>query len=104
VRPARAEADVEQYRESGDARELSLAWGTLAQARWQAGGPRSAALEAQRTALAETRRWAADDSDEARAALVVQLRRFAYFAGIIGLRTDAQMARAEADALDRADR
>jgi tetratricopeptide (TPR) repeat protein len=104
ARAAQAEADIERHRESGDVRALSEAWGALAQARWQAGGQRSAALEAQRIALAEARRWAAEDPDEARPALVMHLRRFADFAGIIGLRTDAQLAWAEAEDLDRADR
>ncbi|MFG2040353.1 hypothetical protein [Dactylosporangium sp. NPDC048998] len=103
-RVARAEADIERYRESGDARALSKAWGALAEARWQAGGQRSAALEAQRNGLAEARRWAAEDPDGARPALVVHLRRFADFAAVIGLRTDAQLARAEAEDLDRAGR
>jgi tetratricopeptide (TPR) repeat protein len=104
ARAARAEADIERYRESGDARALSEAWGALAQARWQACGQRSAALEAQRSALAETRRWAAEDPDQARPALVMHLRRLADFAGIVGLQTDAQLARAEAEDLDRAHR
>lgn len=103
VRAARAEADIERYRQSGNARALSEAWGALAQARWQAGGQRSAALQAQRTALAETRRWAAEDPNEARPALVMHLRRFADYAGIVGLQSDAQLARAEAEHLDGAD-
>ncbi|MEU8261588.1 hypothetical protein AB0C02_13335 [Micromonospora sp. NPDC048999] len=97
---ARAEADIERCRESGDARALSEAWGALARARWQAGGQRSAALEAQRTALAATRRWAEEDPDKARPALVRHLRRFAEFAGTVGLHSDAQLARAEAEQLD----
>jgi hypothetical protein len=104
ARAAQAEADIERYRESGDARPLSEAWGALAQARGEAGGQKSGALEAQRTALAETRRWAAEDPDEARTTLVMHLRRFADFAGIVGLQSDAQLARTEAEDLDRTDR
>lgn len=104
ARVARAESEVERRRESGDPRTLSEAWGALAEARWQAGGQKSAALDAQRAALAAARRWAAEHPDEARPALAVHLRRFADYAGIIGLRHDAQPARAEAEELDRADR
>jgi hypothetical protein len=104
ARAAQAEADIERYRESGDARALSEAWGALAQARWRAGGQRSIALEAQRTALAQTRRWAAEDPDQAGPALVMHLRRLADFASIVGLQSDAQLARAEAEHLDGADK
>jgi hypothetical protein len=112
ARPTRAateaeaaiEADIERYRESGDVRALPNAWGALAQARWQAGGQRSAALDAQRNAVAQARQWAAEDPDEARPALVAHLRRFADFAETIGLHTDAQLARTEAEDLDPADR
>ncbi|MDG6105806.1 hypothetical protein Daura_18665 [Dactylosporangium aurantiacum] len=100
ARVAQAEAALAGCRESGDARSVALAWSALAEARWAAGGQRPAALDAQREALAAARRWAGEHPEDARSALAEQLRRFATYAGTIGLRTDAQLALAEADELD----
>ncbi|GIJ44025.1 hypothetical protein Val02_09110 [Virgisporangium aliadipatigenens] len=98
-RVTRVEARLERLNASDDARALSIAWGELAEARWDAGGQRSAALQAQRAALEQTRRWAAEHPADARTALVTHLRRFAEIAGAIGLRTDAEAAETEADEL-----
>ncbi|GAA2378523.1 hypothetical protein [Dactylosporangium salmoneum] len=101
---ARAEAKIRRLGGSDDPRRLTLAWGALARARWQSGGRRSDALQAQRTALAAARRWAEADPSVGTAALRRHLRRFADYASTIGLQTDAEAARAEAAALNNRER
>ncbi|GAA3297696.1 hypothetical protein Dvina_33710 [Dactylosporangium vinaceum] len=100
ARAAGAEAGIRRLAGVDDPRRLTRAWGALAKARWQSGGRRSDALQAQRTALAAARRWAAADPTHGTAALRRHLRRFADYATAIGLQTDAEAARAEAATLN----
>ncbi|HEY2671319.1 MAG TPA: hypothetical protein VGJ07_13235 [Rugosimonospora sp.] len=92
-------ADVAQHRRSGDTPALAEALAVLAEARWRTGGQRSAALTAQREAVELTRKLVQHDPAQSAALLVERLRRFAELADTIGLRTDAQAARAEATAV-----
>nr|BFE60096.1 hypothetical protein GCM10020063_046220 [Dactylosporangium thailandense] len=94
ARAARAEAEIRRLAGTDDPRRLTRAWGALANARWQSGGRRSDALQAQRTALAAARRWAEADPSSGTADLAVT----------IGLQTDAEAARAEAATLDQRER
>ena len=90
-------AEVDRQRRTGDTRALADALAALAQARWRTGGQRSAALTVQREALELTRRLAETDPIATGPLLAARLRQFAEWAEVIGLRSDAQAARAEAD-------
>lgn len=83
----------------GDTRALVIALAELAKARWRTGGQRSAALNTQREVLKVTRRLVIEDPMEGEPLLAEHLLRFAEWAEVIGLRSDAQAARAEAAAL-----
>jgi hypothetical protein len=104
ARAAGAEAAVRRLAGTDDPRRLTQAWGALATARWQSGGRRSDALQAQRAAVAAARRWAAADPTAGTAALRRHLRRFADYATYVGLQTDAEAARAEAATLNHRER
>jgi hypothetical protein len=90
-------ADVERCRRLGDTRALAESLAQLAEARWRTGGQRSAALTVQREVVDLTRQLAEEDPGGMRPLLARRLLRFAEWAEVIGLRSDAQAARTEAD-------
>jgi hypothetical protein len=92
-------AEVARHRQTGDTYALAEALAVLARACWRTGGQRNAALAAQRESVELTRQLVSQDPAGYAPLLVERLRYFADLAETIGLRTDAQLARTEADVL-----